>query len=447
MGNVKNRVALRIRFSAAALLIILSGLQMCSKDGTTFHYAPTLTINGQTTHKIAKAWRIAIGDLNTNIQRHQSGMLVRPEPCILAGLFYDKPWTRDAAINVWSGAGLLYPGAAKNTLLAQVGRDDDDRLMIIGQYWDKIIWSIGAWQYYLYTRDKEFLAFSYQVTGNTLEKLERDEFDENDNLFRGPAVYGDGVAAYPAIYTTTEISGHENSYSGIDQWAAENPGKAAHPGYGMPMKALSTNCVYAEVYRLMALMSSELERSESGQWTEKFNRINKAVNKFFWNSSAGRYNYLIDEFGGCDYQESLGLAFAILFGIADSEQTQLIFEKVQVEPAGIPCVSPSFPRYKNTPEDYGRHSGTVWPHIQGFWAQACLENNQADGFLHEFNNLTKHAVRDNQFVEIYHPVTGLPYGGLQEPHGNTGHRSLQGHPGIHHGQRGATYSGHGRRSV
>jgi hypothetical protein len=27
-------------------------------------------------------------------------------------------WTRDAAINVWSGAGLLYPDVARNTLLA-----------------------------------------------------------------------------------------------------------------------------------------------------------------------------------------------------------------------------------------------------------------------------------------------------------------------------------------
>jgi len=49
---------------------------------------------------INRAYRIALGDLMGNIQPFQDGLLEEPRPVILAGLDYDTPWTRDAAINV-----------------------------------------------------------------------------------------------------------------------------------------------------------------------------------------------------------------------------------------------------------------------------------------------------------------------------------------------------------
>jgi glycogen debranching enzyme len=63
---------------------------------------------------------------------------------------------------------------------------------------------------------------------------------------------------------------------------------------------------------------------------------------------------------------------------------------------------------------FGRHIGTVWPQIQGIWAEAAARAGKADIFGHELFNLATHAARDKQFAEIYHPVTGQIYGGLQE---------------------------------
>jgi len=379
-------------------------------------YPPTLKINEATTHKIAKAYRIAIGDITGNIQNHKSGVLATEQPCILAGLVYDKPWTRDAAINVWNGGGLLFPDAAKNTLLAQVGKDEEGNEIIIGQYWDKIIWSIGTWQYYLYNHDVKFLKYSYPIVKHTMSILEKDEFDIKLNLFRGPAVYGDGVAAYPKIYTESEIDSHSGSWSGIYVWPNENPSKKVKTGFGMPMMALSTNCVYAETYNILSLMEKELNLNKDNLWQKKYNQMKYAINRNFWNDKNQRYDYFVDPFGGCDYQEGLGHAFALLFEISEPKQIKSIMENIVVEPVGIPSVYPAFPRHKKTSDSFGRHAGTVWPHVQGFWADACLTNNNTDGFLHEFNKLTEHANRDFQFVEIYHPKTGLPYGGLQEPH-------------------------------
>jgi hypothetical protein len=60
----------------------------------------------------------------------------------------------------------------------------------------------------------------------------------------------------------------------------------------------------------------------------------------------------------------------------------------------------------------------VWPHIQAFWGQAAARNGQLHLFAEELDKLTAHVWRDKQFVEVYHPDTGLPYGGIQESNAN-----------------------------
>lgn len=378
---------------------------------------PSLQVNGQNTHNLVKAYRIAMGDISGNIQYHQSGILQQKEPCIYAGLVYGKPWTRDAAINVWNGMGLLAPKVAKNTLFAQVEEDKDGQYQIIGQYWDKIIWTIGAWNYYLYTGDQEFLKMAFECTQNTLSILEKDEFSQDIGLFRGPAVYGDGVAAYPLIYTRHQIKEKSGSYSGIEEWPNVNE-DIKHPvGYGIPMHALSTNAVYFQAYTLLTKMANELKIEAQEEWKTKANDLKQSINRHFWNEEKGNYHYLIDPFGNCDSQESMGIAFSLLFDIAPPENIEKIFRSTHIEPAGIPCVYPSFERFRiDSLDGYGRHSGTVWPHVQGFWADAAMKYGKEEVFLHEFEALSRHALRDFQFVEIYHPIQETPYGGLQEPH-------------------------------
>ncbi len=165
----------------------------------------------------------------------------------------------------------------------------------------------------------------------------------------------------------------------------------------------------------MDKMTEELGFPGDNSWSEKAEAIKGAINKELWNEKTGRYDYFTDKFGGCDYQEGMGQSFAIMFGIADREKTEKIFNNVYVSSAGIPCVWPVFPRYE-TPDGkgYGRHSGTVWPHIQGFWAYAAAGNRRSKIFKHELEKLAEHASRDSHFAEIYHPVTGKMYGGRQE---------------------------------
>ena len=353
-----------------------------------------------------RAARIAVGDIAGNCMPYQAGLLQEEATCIMAGLDYDMPWTRDASINVMNALCLMDPETAKNTLLS-VCEQREGRYYIIGQYWDRIIWAVGAWQYYLVSGDRDFLTLSADAIANSLEEMEQAEQDGATGLFRGAAVYGDGVAAYPDRYARTI-----DHNSGILDWPQVNPAARAKQGYGLPMKALSTNCVYYAAYRIEEAMCRLLARDGS-VYGQKAQALGQAINRRFWNEKTGRYDYLLDEEGGCDAAEALGLSFAMLFGLADEQKADSIAAHTYVSQQGIPCVWPSFDRYR-IGDNYGRHSGTVWPHAQGFWGMAMLRSGHQKAFEKELFTMAHRALTDAQFAEIYHPVSGTIYGGMQE---------------------------------
>ncbi len=355
--------------------------------------------------KINDAYRLAVANLAANILPFKDGVLECEKPVIIAGLGYETPWTRDAAINTWNAGALICPEVALNTLKS-VLKKDDNGYSVDGEYWDRIIWAIGAWQYYICTGNTDFLSIAYEAVCNSLEYFKKTEFSEELNLFRGAACYGDGVAAYPDIYA-------KHGESGIIVFASKCRELCDDTGVGIPIYALSTNCLYYMAYVLADKMAAELKKPL--KYSDKAEKIKRAINKVFWNGKTGNYNYIYDKFGGCDYQEGLGISFAVLFGIADDEQKKSIFDNYKTTPYGIPCVFPSFERY-NTLDGlgFGRHSGTVWPHVQGFWADAVAENGRRELFDKEFMLQTQNALRYYQFAEIYHPLTGEIYGGRQE---------------------------------
>jgi len=357
---------------------------------------------------IARALRIAIGDLAGNIHNFKDGLLEKPAPCLLAGLDYDTPWTRDAALNTWYGLGLLSPQVAKNTLLSVLLRESNGDVRIGGQYWDAIIWAHGAWQYYLYTGDRSFLEIAFPAVKNSLKFFEETEFDPADGLFRGGACFQDGVAGYPAYFAPTG-----KPYSGILDWVEKSGKPPVKIGGGIPCKALSTNCLYARAYQVAGLMARELGATPDPLWVKKAGALRQAINDHFWSDDLGRYRYLVDAPGNDDFQEGFGLAFALLFGIASDAQAKRIFDTVYLSPHGIPCVWPTYPRYEK-PSEFGRHSGPIWPQVNAAWALACHSRGRIDLALSELKLLTEKACRDSEFIEVYHPETGVPYGGLQE---------------------------------
>ena len=359
---------------------------------------PDFTCGDET---LERAFRLALGAFTINTRRVSSGLLAEPQPCLMAGLDYPSQWTRDASINVYFAAALLDPDLARNTLLS-VLEARDGQTVIGGLYWDRIIWALGAERLWKTTGDNSFARLAYDAIKATMEICLREEYDPSDGLFRGPAVYGDGVSAYPVRYRNPSLS------SSILRWSKEHPDLRVPAGGGIPMKALSTNCMYEHAFRVLARLA-EAFGEDSARFSAQADELKKAINNSFWNANTDMYDYLAGE---CGAQESLGLAFAVLFGIADQEQAKSIFDHVHLTAHGVPCVWPPFPPYDAS--GYGRHCGTIWPHIQGFWALAALKTGRGGLFARELSALASHAVRDGQFAEIYHPEDGRIYGGIQE---------------------------------
>lgn len=355
-----------------------------------------------------RAFRIAKGDIAGNIHPYSGGLLDGPRNCLLAGLDYDRPWTRDAAINVWNGLSVVDPQVSRHTLLSVIERRGDE-LRIGGQYWDAVLWSVGADAYIRATADREFATLATRAIAGSLEHLESTEYDEAFGLFRGPAVYGDGVSAYPNRYARTGGS------SSILDWPDHNHDRAAPAGFGIPMMALSTNCAYLRAYEIAAALAT---RSAAGgraatELRKRAAKLRAAIRRSFVNGNTLRY--LVERDGSCDAQEGMGFALAALFRVLSPEEARCVLGNAVVEKAGIPCVYPSFERYG---EEFGRHCGTVWPHIQALYAEACAENELREHWENELFSLASHVVRDGQFVEIYHPHTGDAYGGRQERNGD-----------------------------
>jgi glycogen debranching enzyme len=276
--------------------------------------------------------------------------------------------------------------------------------VIGGEYWDAISWVTGAWAYYTYTGNKEFLKYAYKVTKTSLGWFESEEFDTKYKLFMGPASYADGVASYPKKY----MVGAKGS-----SFILDNVKKPDGTYDKFKMKALSTNCLYYNAYRIAAQMGKIL--GDSPEQIKSFERnakvLKKAINKYFWSSKKGRYAYFIDENGTIDTSmEGLGEPLAILTEVAGKNRAEQIYKNQYIANYGIPCLWPVYPRFK---PEYGRHCGTIWPFIQGFWAWAAYKYKNMSLFASEFENLAKLATQENEFREIYHPVTGKPYGGIQ----------------------------------
>jgi len=357
-------------------------------DTDPWIFAPTLETKGAPVAEFAEAYQLAVRVMEYNLR---NGLLE-------AGRGYGT-WTRDTSINAWNAASLLTPEVAKRTLWHQTELTADGPV-VGGQYWDKVIWIIAACDYAQVTGDRAFLATAYGVAQRTLADLRFTQLDEQTSLFRGPAVYGDGVAAYPDPPFNDMHGDNVLDYA-----------------EGAELETLSTNSVYYGAYRSAAVMGRLLvaPEQETAALDTQAAKLRGAIQHTLWLPEENRFAYFRDKTGAIDKtQEALGEALAVLLGVADDPQAHEIFRHATVTPWGVACTWQPYNRYLDpTDKVFGRHNGTIWPFINAFWATAAASVGESSAFAREFVSATNLSLRSEDFREIYHPYTGAPYGGVQ----------------------------------
>ena len=325
-----------------------------------------------------------------------------------------NPWVHDGSYNTWSAMNLLEANdgrsthVARNTLWACCDVAAGKLIVNIpesahSEWYMYQLWNIAAWHYYRVTGDAGFLAKAYEAATQVLAKQEAGHFNAGYGLFEGSYFVGDGVSGFPE----PPFEPDRPSGNALD-----------HPEVHKAM-VLSTNCVYVGAYQAAAGMAAELRRppGEISGWQSKAERLAAAINQRLWMPERGLYGFFIHGTGTRKAgildptQEGAGQSFAILFGVADKERTKSILQNVHREPKGITMSWPHFERFSD--DRPGRHNVSVWPQINGLFAQAACIGGRIDLFQSEVENLAELFRGSGNIREIYHHITGKPCGGFQ----------------------------------
>lgn len=313
---------------------------------------------------------------------------------VKAGGDYGGEWTRDASINAWNAGSLIFPEESRKSLWAVT---IDDGRAIGHQYWDKIIWVLGAYNHCMVTGDD--IEPVYRCSATTMKELEDSVFCVERGLFNGPSVFNDGIAAYEEPIPDPELA---------------QSGSYKHPNT-RHICCLSTNCIYYWAYRKLAVMACRCgEPFKALEYCVKARKLRRAIRNTLYDKEANALYYLIDHNGDVHhFQEGLGYSFAFLSGVVNRKEASKLVEGVRVSEYGIPSICPDFKRYDK--EHPGRHNNLVWPFVNAFWADAAFHAGSRDMFEFELRNLADLAINkgEGMFYEIYNPNTGLPDGGWQ----------------------------------
>jgi glycogen debranching enzyme len=222
-------------------------------------------------------------------------------------------------------------------------------------------------------------------------------------------------------------------------------------------KGLYLNCLYVIALRAAAGVVAHSNAADSERYIERADQVAEQVNRWFWykgdgdmlrhishtfstenkqdRDSLGRKRwipekrYLVNEQYYLPYLgfravgewfDSLGNLLAILGGIADRRQTQIILDFIARHSLDTwplrsltPAVLPGDPDWRdyygmlNLPHHY--HNGGVWPFIGGFYVAALLKAGRGDAAEAALRNLAALNL-EGGFNEWHHGETGAAMG-------------------------------------
>ncbi|MCR5018434.1 MAG: carbohydrate-binding protein, partial [Bacteroidales bacterium] len=127
-----------------------------------------------------------------NMALEESLLDIRPQDnTFMAGMLWPDTWTRDIVYSIYFAYSWLFPDISRKTLEKQTLKNPSEALQDTGSggsypvSTDRVVWAIAAWEYYLATGDKGWLAQAYEGLGNTARKDLHIAYDPEVHLFKG----------------------------------------------------------------------------------------------------------------------------------------------------------------------------------------------------------------------------------------------------------------------
>ena len=277
-----------------------------------------------------------------NMALEESLLDIRPQDgTFMAGKLWPDTWTRDIVYSIYFAYSWLFPDISRKTLEKQTLKNPDEALQDTGSggsypvSTDRVVWAIAAWEYYLATGDKGWLAQVYEGLGNTARKDLHIAYDRNVHLFKGETCSMDWrTHTYPNWFTNAIIG---ESYSS------------------------GTNALHYFLYTFLSRASIILDRpqEEISLWDEVKAELKQGINDMFWDENKGLYKcWAYPEFSGYPVSERVGCmsnGLAAILGVADAAKCTRLLDNYPMYAYGASVLYPS------KPEGYAYHNKSIWP--------------------------------------------------------------------------------------
>ncbi len=280
---------------------------------------------------------------------------IRPDGAFMAGAKWDGVWTRDISYSILLSLAAIEPEIAKASLLRKVARGRIIQDTGTGGSWpcstDRMTWALAAWEIYLTTGDRDWLAQSFQIIRASAADDAHVVFSRETGMVLGESSFLD--------------------------WREQTYPRWMQPADIYSSQALGTNAVHYRTYQILAKMARLLGKP-SEEYTRTAEQIRAAVNKNLWLEDRGYYGqYLYGRItmSVSPRSEALGEALTILFDLAPPERQTRMLSSVPVMAFGIPCI------YPQIPEIPPYHNNAIWPFVQAYWNLAAAKQNDMPAVL------------------------------------------------------------------
>ena len=290
-----------------------------------------------------------ISDAIYNMSVEEMTNLMEADQTWRTGESWGGVWTRDVSYSILLAMSYMHPEISKNSLLHKVRNG-----MIIqdtgtgGSYpisTDRIIWAVAAWQIYLVTGEKEWLAQAYNIIKNTLLQDEQIIYNPKTGLVKGESSFLD--------------------------WREQEYPRWMQPADIYESECLGTNAVHYQANIIAAQMAAELgDKTYKLHFEKNAECIQNGINNCLWMENKGfyaQYLYGRNHDIRSPRSETLGESLCILWEIATPEQSDKIISSVVQTPYGNSCFYPQIPNIAPY------HNDAIWPFVQSYWMWAAAK--------------------------------------------------------------------------
>jgi len=319
----------------------------------------------------------------TNLALEEALLNIRNDGAFSAGAKWPGVWTRDISFAGQLSLAYLFPENMKSSLrakLSQEGRIIQDTGT--GGSWpissDRHVWTLAAWEVFLATGDKDWLA---EIREPVLQALKEDILWNRDpvsDLLLGETSFEDWrEQTYPPWMSPADIH-------------------ASH--------ALSTNIIFKRALEI-GLFLAEGQQDIIRSWPELITRLDHNILDHFWSEplkAPASYTITAPTWIRASHRDLLGESLGILFCNTFSSVGSDLVASYPRTAYGSPIIShqlPHSPPY---------HNQAIWPFVEAYSLLAAKKAGNQKVYKHSFNSLIRAAALFQTHRENFHYTSGRP---------------------------------------